>query len=229
MLLKIKSSLWVFILASLIVLPAQAKFKWSELRIFATSNQFDHAQNQLNLLTTADNVRTFKTYSGIGIEADAQVLSWLKVGTRYNGSWSKVTEPYAPSPAPAFIAIQQSAAGMLVRVPLVQQNWIQFDVFGELGLANTHIDVQTSSSGGGTFTQNAGFYQRAGASLGIGWKSFKIYVEAGQEWNRMSNPSYSGTLSTGINSIDLGGPFYAAGFIISGVPSWIKPGGVSTQ
>ena len=79
--------------------------------------------------------------------------------------------------------MQQTKFGLVLRVPILEKDWLRIDIFGEGGTANAHIDVKTIGSGQGTFTKNNNFYKRAGASLGVGWKAVHIFIEAGQEWN----------------------------------------------
>ena len=203
--------------------------KWSELRVYLSSNSFSSAPTALNNLTAADNVKKLSDLTGMGLEADAQVKPWLKVGTKFRGIWNAVNQPNPPSPATAYIQITQYSAGLLARGTILEKDWIQADLFAELGLANTKIDVLTSVSGKGTFTKDSGLYQRAGISVGLGSPTFKFFVEAGQEWNNLSSVSFTGTLVNNISSVDFTGPYYAAGLIIYGIPSWIKPGGITTS
>lgn len=202
--------------------------KFSELRVFLSNNTFGTPQTSLNNQTAPDSVEKFSQLTGVGLEADARVKPWLKVGSRIKGIWNSVYPPNPPTPATSYLQISQYSAGLLARVPLAEKDWLQADIFAELGLANTKIDIQTISAGKGTYTRDSGFYQRAGVSVGIGSAALKIYAEAGQEFNNLGTPSYEGTLTANnVSTVDLSGPYYAVGVIISGIPSWIKPGTVS--
>lgn len=203
--------------------------KWSELRFFLSTNTLATSPTALNNLTAADNVQKLSDLTGIGLEADAQLKPWLKIGTRIKGIWNSVYPPNPPSPATAYLQVSQYSGGVLVRVPIVNNDWLLFDTFAEVGVANTKIDVQTISSGKGTFSKESGFYQRAGVSAGIGGPAIKFYLEAGQEWNNLSGMSFQGTLNQNVSSVDLTGSYYAFGLIFSGIPSWIKVGGFSTK
>lgn len=203
---------------------AEDGIKWSELRIFLSSNTFSSPPAELNNLTAADNVQKLNDLTGLGLEAVGQFKPWLKVGTRIRGIWNSVYPVNPPTPATAYLSVTQYGGGAVARIPLVDKEWVQFDIFAELGLANTKIDIQTIGSGKGTFTNNSGFYQRAGASIGMGFPSAKLYFEAGQEFNNLRSISFEGTLSNNISSVDFTGPYYAIGLIISGIPSWMKPG-----
>lgn len=200
--------------------------KWSEIRIFGTNNKFASEPTDLNNLTAADGVPAFKSMTGIGIEADGQVLPWLKIGTRIKGILTSSNRQDGPMPANSYLTFQQYSGGILTRIPLINRDFVLLDAVAELGVSNNKIDIQTTG-GKGTFTKDGNFYQRAGGSLGIGWSSFKFYVEAGYEWNKLSGMSFEGTLTNNISSVDLSGPYTSIGIIISGVPSWIKPGSIS--
>lgn len=201
--------------------------KWSELRVFLTSNGFAKEPTQLNNMSAPDNVEKLKDLTGIGLEADARVKPWLKVGTRIKGIWNAANQPNPPSPAVAYVQVQQYSAGIVGRVPVVEKDGANLDVFAEIGLANTSIDVQTVSSGKGSWTNNAGPYGRAGVSVGLGWPTFKFFFEAGQEWNNLDKLSYTGTMTNNLSSVDFSGLYSAVGVIIYGIPSWIKPGGIT--
>ena len=202
--------------------------KFSELRVFLSNNSFANTQTSLNNQTAPDNVEKFSQLTGVGLEADARVRPWLKVGSRIKGVWNSVYPPNPPSPATSYLQISQYSAGLLARVSIAEKEWLQADIFAELGLANTKIDIQTISAGKGTYTKDSGLYQRAGISVGMGSPALKIYAEAGQEFNNLGTPSYAGTLTVNnVTNVVLSGPYYAVGIIISGLPSWIKPGTVT--
>lgn len=202
-------------------------FKWSELRLFGASNKFTNEPTALNNLSAVDNTQKLTDLTGFGLEADARVKSWLKVGTRIKGIWNSVYPVNPPSPATAYLQVTQYSAGILARIPLAEKDLLYADAFAELGLANTKIDVQTISTGKATFTNDSGFFQRAGVTVGIGSPAVKFYVEGGQEWNTLNQIKFEGTLPNSITSVDFTGPYYAIGLIISGIPSWIKPGSIT--
>ncbi len=204
---------------------AQLALSWSEVRLFASTNRFGTAPDGLNSLTTTDKVNSLSALNGLGFEADFHLLPWLKGGIRYAGIWTLMTPDNAPNPPTAFLAVQQTKFGLILRVPLAEKDWLRFDLFGEAGSANTHIDLQTIGSGQGTFSKNGSIYERAGASLGIGWKSMYVFFEAAQEWNNLDGVSFAGSLPNSITAIDLGGMYYGVGLIFSGIPSWVKIGG----
>lgn len=208
-------------------LAADIDFKWSELRVFISNNTFAKEPTELNNLGNTDNIEDYKGFTGIGLEADAQLTKKFKVGTRIKGIWNSMYPPNSPMPATAYVGVSQYSAGFLGRATLIENENLLVDVLAELGLANTKFDVKTSGSGNGQFTKDAGFYQRLGASVGFGWSSVKFYIEAGQEWNNLNDIKFEGTITHNLTSLDLSGPYYAFGIIISGIPSWIKPGGIS--
>lgn len=204
------------------VAKAEGGISWSELRLFGTSNKFSTAPDSLNNLTATDKVNSLSSLTGLGFEADFKVLSFLKAGLRYAGVWTLMTPDNAPNPPTSFLAVQQTKFGLVLRIPLFENDWLRSDLFGEGGTASSHIDVQTTGAGQGTFTKAGSFYKRAGASVGFGWKTIFFFVEAGQEWNSLDGVSFAGTLSNSITSIDLSGSYYCFGLTFNGIPGWIK-------
>jgi hypothetical protein len=202
-------------------------FKWSELRVFLMTNTLSDKPAALNNITAPDNVDPLDTLYGIGLEADAR-WKWIKIGSRIKGVLMSKDAPNPPSPATAYFTIGQYSGGVLARIPLVENDTINFDVLAEVGAAKTSIEVATNSSGKGEFKCDACVYERVGASLNIGWPSFKFSIEGGQEFNKLSSLDYSGTLTShNVDSVDLSGPYVAVGVVIYGIPGWIKPGGIT--
>ncbi|MGZ6442188.1 MAG: hypothetical protein ACXWRU_19180 [Pseudobdellovibrionaceae bacterium] len=219
----------VFSLCGLNAQAATLDIKWSEVRIFGTSNTFSTAPTELNSLTATDNIPELKSMTGIGIEADGRFFPWLKLGTRVRGIWTSLKPANATFPPTSSLSVQQFEGGLIARIPLLERDLVQLDTFAEVGVSNNKIDIQTSSSGNGTFTKNSVLYQRAGASIGFGTRSFKLFLEGGQEWNNVKNMTFEGTLTNNLTAVDFSGPYVGVGIIISGIPSWIKPGSVSTE
>lgn len=205
-------------------------FKWSELRVFTLSNTLATAPTALNNLTAPDNVDPLETIYSIGIEADAR-WKWIKIGTRFTGALMSKDAPNSPMPPTAYLTIGQYSGAALARVPLIEKDAVNLDVLAEVGAANTAIDVRTNSSGKADIKCEACVFGRVGASLALGWPTFKISIEGGQEFNNLTNLKTTGTLAAAdnISSIDLSGTYIAAGIVIYGIPSWIKPGSITTK
>lgn len=201
---------------------ADDNVKWSELRLFHTTNNLTTAPTALNNLTAPDNVPALDTLQSLGIEIDGQ-YKWIKFGVKFGYTNSSAQPPNAPFPAPAYLSVSQLTAGVLTRIPIITQPAFLLDAFAELGAADTTFNAQTVSSGKATIEKDKNFYQRAGASVGVGTSAIKLYAEVGQEWNNLKDLSSSGTLVTNIPSVDLSGTYYAIGLIISDVPEWLKP------
>lgn len=224
--MQTKNYLALFILLFTFNTFADDGLKFSELRVLLMTNTFGKAPTALNTLTAPDNVDALDSIYGIGLEADAR-YKWVKFGTRFKAVLMSKNAPNAPANSSAGLTVEQYSAGALVRVPLTEQDHFQFDVLAEIGGANTKIDVETSSAGKGTFSKEAGLFGRAGASVGVGWPTFKIYLEAGQEWNNLNNLKFEGNLANNVSEVDFSGPYYSVGLIFSGIPSWITPGGIT--
>ncbi|AZZ35295.1 hypothetical protein CIK05_00240 [Bdellovibrio sp. qaytius] len=210
-------------------IPVYAKdlnLKWSEIRFFLSDTKFANKDENLGALMMPDQIEEMKGITGFGLEVDAELNSWFKAGTKVKGVFNGSNKKEAAFPATEYISVQQYSAGLTGRVMLVNKDNIFLDMFGELGLSNNSVELKTS---GGTakWEKNSHFYQRAGASMGLGGSLLKMYVEGGYENFKMKNPNYEGTIGQNINEIDLSGSYVSVGLVISGIPSWIKPGGLS--
>lgn len=223
-----KTKIYITTILCIFTLSAQANndIKFSELRFFGSTNTFAKEPTALNNLTAPDNVQKLDSITSIGLEADAK-YKWLKVGTKFTYALMSKEPANAPVGGTSSLTVNQYTVGLLARVPVVDTDLFMFDVMAELGMSNNKIDIQTSTSGKGTFTKDGNFYQRAGVSAGIGWQTFKFYAEVGQEWNKLDDLKFEGTLANNVTSADFSGPYVSVGIIILGLPSWIKPGGVT--
>lgn len=227
-----KTTLFLMLtLVSLLMYPDLAKakdysLKWSELRVFASETQFANQSEELNTLLAADGIEKLDKVVGFGLEANADVTSWFKAGTKFKGIFAGSNKNEAQLPATEYIQIQQYSAGLIGRIGLINKQNFLLDVFAEAGLSNNTIEIK-SSLGTAKWDKKSHFYQRAGASLAAGGSGFKFYVEGGYENFKLDNLEHTGSFGQSTSSIDLSGPFVGVGLIFSGIPSWIKPGGVS--
>lgn len=222
--MKTKTGILFLALITLFTAHSEAddSVKWSEVRLYHATNKLAAAPTALNNLTAPDNVPALDTLQSLGIEIDGQ-YKMLKVGVKFGYTNSSAEPPNAPFPAPAYLSVSQFTAGLVARIPIVTQPAYLFDAFVELGAADTTFNAQTISSGKATLKKDKNFYQRAGASVAVGSAAVKLYAEVGQEWNKVSDPSSSGTMVTNIPAVDLSGTYFALGLIISDVPEWLKP------
>ncbi|MCM2353789.1 MAG: hypothetical protein NDI63_09250 [Pseudobdellovibrio sp.] len=211
-------------------IPAHAKdfnLKWSEVRFFLSETTFANKDENLGALMQADQIEELNKVTGFGLEANAALSSWFKAGTKIKGVFNAANKKEAPFPATEYLAVQQYSAGLTGRLMLANKKNFNLDLFGELGLSNNTVELQTTG-GKAKWDKNSHFYQRAGASVAAGGESFKVFVEGGYENFKLDNLKYEGTIGQNINEIDLSGSYVSVGLIISGLPSWIKPGGLST-
>lgn len=219
----------IFFNVLLLDIPAYAKeygLNWSEVRFFITNTTFTHRDEDMDSVLQADQIEPLKKVSGFGLEADAEITSWFKAGTKIKGVFNAANKKEAPMPATEYLAIQQYSAGLTGRLMLINKDNLFLDLFGELGLSNNTIELK-SSFGDAKWEKDSHFYQRAGASMGFGSSGFKMYVEGGYENFKIDKLNHQGTFGQNIDTIDLSGNYVAVGLVISGLPSWIKPGGVT--
>lgn len=222
---------YITLLLTLFTFEAQAAgpdLKWSEVRFFISDNYYAKEQTELDSLTAVDNIEKLKKFTGFGIEIDAQYKSWVKLGSRFRFIGNSIYPVGSTSSSTSYLQLIQYTAGIVARVPIAENKNVSFDILAELGLSNSKIDILTTGSGKGTFKKDAGFFQRAGVSLGLGWESFKFYVEGGYEGHNIDGMSFEGTLTNNISKVDLSGTYTMVGVIINDLPDWIKPGKLFT-
>ncbi len=216
------------ILMSKSVLAKDLNFDWSEIRFFLNQTQFVNTSSELKAIMQADQIEEFNQAIGFGLEATAQLVPWFKIGTKFKGIFSGSNKAESAPPAQYYLSYQQYSVGFTGRINLVSKDLFLLDLFGELGLSNNSIEIATSS-GKASWKQDAHFYQRAGMSAGVGSAAMKFYVEGGYEMFKLDNLSHSGVIGSNISGLDFSGPYMGVGLIISGVPSWIKPSGASSN
>ncbi|MBY0452519.1 MAG: hypothetical protein K2P92_05740 [Bdellovibrionaceae bacterium] len=201
--------------------------KWSELRVFADQTTFSQFPSDLNDLAKLNGIDELHSVVGFGLEANAELKEWFKLGTKFKGVFSGSNKKEASSSTTDYLSVQQYSAGLTGRINLLKSDSLLIDTFVELGLSNNTIEIHTSV-GQGKWEKNSHFYQRAGLTAAFGGPSFKFFAEGGYEVFKLDNPEYQGTIGSQIQTIDLSGTFVGVGMIISGIPSWIKPGSVSS-
>lgn len=230
--MKSKNYLYVVSLVILtsgqLALAKDIDFKWSEIRLFISETSLASSPSDLNALTVADGVPELKKLTGFGLEATAELSSLLKVGTKFKGIFSGTNKEEGVTPSTAYLSVQQYSAGLTGRLAVANTPNVLFELFAELGLSNNTIEVR-STAGNATWTKDSHFYQRGGLAAGFGSKDFKFYAEGGYENFNLDGVSYEGTVGSTIKSIDLSGAYVGLGLIISGVPDWIKPKGISSN
>lgn len=195
---------------------------WSEIRFIGMFNKLAKTPDDLNAETAGDKVNPLKDITEFGIEGNAHILPFFKLGLRFGGSWTQMIPSNNPSTPTSFLAVQQAYGGIIGRIPIVDDKVLRLDVFGEAGLTRTHVDVQTSS-GAGTYSKDGSPFERVGASLGLGWDTIFFFVEAGNEWNKLDGMTFQGNISSPISSIDLSGFYYGVGVTFNGLPHFLKP------
>jgi hypothetical protein len=222
----------IIVTTSTLIFPDSAKAKdismnWSELRVFATETTFANQSEELNTLLEMDGIEKLDKVVGFGLEADAEVTKWFKVGTKFRGIFTGSNKKEAKLPATEYLSIQQYSAGLVGRISLINKQNLLLDIFAEAGLSNNTIEIK-STLGSAKWEKNSHFYQRAGASLAAGGPAIKFYIEGGYEMFKLDNLKHEGQFGQNTSEIDLSGSFVGIGLVFSGIPSWIKPRGLST-
>lgn len=224
---KIVASLLAVLLSAPFAQAKDLDLKWSELRIFADQTNFSQFPSDLNDLAKMNGIDELHSVVGFGLEANAELKEWFKLGTKFKGVFAGSNKKEASASSTDYLSVQQYSAGLTGRVNLLKSDSFLIDSFVELGLSNNTIEIHTAA-GQGKWEENSHFYQRAGLTAAFGGPSFKFFAEGGYEVFKLDHLDYQGTVGSQIQTIDLSGTFVGVGMIISGIPSWIKPGSISS-
>lgn len=177
--------------------------------------------DEMNALLTSQNLKNIQSYGQFGLEITYPLTPFLDVGMRYSRRSASTLTSLSPSGTP-YADLWQDAILLLARVPVLRSALFRADVFGGLGGTNTTLDIRTATMNGtlarkGPDKWIGAPYLSAGASAGIGYKSFYFYLESGYDFNKVSGLSQSGTITGSLNTIQLSGPYVMLGLMFDGV------------
>lgn len=198
--------------------PAQA-------RLFMATTSINPAE--LNQEMSSEGLKGFDGIGQIGVEITYPITRFLDVGMRY-GRRNVTKDELSADTATAYQgSVQQDAILLLARLPILRTSLLKFDVFGGVGGSNTTFELK-SASRDGTLSRKATDDVFAspilsyGASAGIGFKKFYLYVEGGFDRNRVTPLSSSGNMSGSVNSLELSGQYFMIGLLFDGISATKK-------
>ncbi len=114
-----------------------------------------------------------------------------------------------------FSSVQTGIIDAILRIDIVKNPYLKFDIMGGFGLASNKVDISTKTGGEGSFTKST-FHKKAGASLGFGAAGLYLMSEAGYEWNDMDGFSKEGSFPDSANRVNMSGPYLSVGLILTG-------------
>ncbi len=175
-----------------------------------------------NSLMSSQSLNSFDNLAQVGVEINYPVLRFLDVGMRFAHKFNARYEQNGNMSVNNSGQITQEALLLLARIPLFRSSVFKFDLFGGVGGSNTNFAIKTTSLDGKyskNFTDDflASPYFAAGASVGVGYKSFYLYVEGGYDRNRVIHLKPSGTVPSTDATLDLTGPYVMIGLLFDGI------------
>lgn len=210
------------------------------LACFASAHAADSAKGQARLFAgglTAkpDEVNTviqpagleeMKTLGAYGMEGSVRVFPGFNLGLRFVGKYGKVKEKATipvNSANPYYSSVQTQEMLITARISLINTSFFIFDVFGGGGWQQGKLDIRTATGDGYYDASNSASPASSyGASIGFGFASTYLFIEAGQDTSSLSGFTRTGVTTTNIQSVDTGGPFVFVGLCFNGVPGLSK-------
>ncbi len=218
------ASLVVAMVIGCFSMTANAAVFRADARLFAGITTA--APGNLNQEMKAQGLNDFKSIMKYGVEITYPVTSFLNGGLRYTKRYVSTSE-ISPAGANFYGLINQDSVSLIARAPLVNGDAFRFDIFGGVGGTNTSFTIKTATQAGNLDRRDSGDWfstltTTAGASVGVGHKSFFVYVEGGYESNKVDSFKRSGNINGNIQTIDLSGPYVMLGLMFNGVTASTK-------
>lgn len=186
--------------------------------------------------TSPDNVNNVIEPEGLkkvtgnnqfGVEATYPLHKYFDFGFRYTKHLIANDEDPSSDSTDYNINVSQDSVLFIGRVPLVQSGIFKADVFAGFGGSNTTMKIKTAAQDG-ELSRSAGDgwfatpYTAAGVSLAVGYKQIYFVMEGGIETNKVTGLKRTGTVNSGIDSLDLSGSYFTIGLMFDGVTATSK-------
>jgi hypothetical protein len=191
-----------------------------QARLFASATKVD--PSALNAEMTSEGLMNYSYFTAVGVEMTYPMGRLLDVGLRYTKHWQQLDEKPITTATEYYGKMDQDTVSAVLRIPVMRRGMLKFDVFGAIGGTNSTFTMKTATVDGSLKKSNSGDYwvatpyYAAGSSVGIGFKKFYIFAEAGYENNRVNNFTSQGTIAD-IGTIDMSGPYLLVGVLFDGV------------
>lgn len=198
----------------------------SEVRLYLGIHHFK--LDQVNAEIESKGLEPLNDMGMAGLEFTTPLFWNVSGGFRYQAKYRKsleVAETSAVPTNPYYASLQQTELMLVSRIDLLRTKILKMDLVGGAGMAKTQLQIRTAS-GEGEYEdslESGNLVTMAGASVGVGWSKVYLFVEAGQEWNKLNGFERSRVTSNAIHQLDMTGPYALLGLVYSGLPSFIKP------
>lgn len=200
----------------------------ANLRLFAGLQNYKLVE--VNEYLIDNGVKPLESAPYVGLEITKPLFLNVSLGARlawkYGVAKEKADPPAIPL-NPYYASIQQQQAMFTLRMALINSSSVHLDIFGGAGVTDTKLEIRTAA-GQGRYERSddaRGYVSMAGATLGVGWAGYLLFVEAGQEWSELEGLKRSGYTSPSIAKLDLTGTFINAGILFRELPSFFKSKG----
>lgn len=165
--------------------------------------------------------------SQFGLEITYPLMKYLDVGARYSKRLLESDEEPSSSSTDYSARVDQDSLLLVARVPFVKSDIFRLDAFVGMGGSNTNLKMKTASQDGElTRKASEGWfaspYAAVGTSAAIGYKQFYFILEGGIETNKVNGFDRSGSVSNGIDTLDLSGSYFGIGLMFDGIPGSVK-------
>jgi hypothetical protein len=177
----------------------------------------------LNTEMTAQSLKKIDDITQFGVEATLTPFRYFNFGFRYTKRYVHNEENPASAATDYYGQIDQDSVLLIVRIPVIQSEFIRADVFGGAGGSNTTFTIKTATQSG-ELTRAKGNDWFAtpctafGASVGVGYKKLYLVAEAGMESNKITKLDRTGNVNSNVSSIDLSGSYLSLGLMFTGIP-----------
>jgi hypothetical protein len=176
---------------------------------------------ELNAEMRNQGLKEYTAFGKVGVEMTVP-FSIFDVGLNYATRYLEQDELVSDPNTSYHAAFNQNMFQLVARLPFLKTDYIRMDVFAGVGGSNTSLSVYTASQNGELSRKEsndwfASLYSSYGASVGVGYKNFYIYVEGGYDSNKIDGFKRTGTINNNIQTIDLSGMYGTLGIMFDGV------------
>ncbi|HEX7673747.1 MAG TPA: hypothetical protein VF412_06225 [Bdellovibrio sp.] len=182
--------------------------------------------SNVNDTLSSQSLQKINGVTQAGLEITYPLLSHLDVGVRYTKRFATNEESPSNPSTDYYSKLDQDSVLLVARVPVIKNDFFRLDGFAGFGGSNTTLTIKTATQDG-ELTRKAtdGWlatpYTAAGASMAFGFKHFFLVFEGGVESNKVDGFKQSGTVPSGISTLDLSGGYFTIGLMFDGVPGTI--------
>jgi hypothetical protein len=181
----------------------------------------------LNESIEPQGLKKMELMNQFGLEITYPVNPYINIGVRYTKRTQTSVETNDDPNTDYSAKLDQDSLLLMARAPFLKTDIFRMDAFVGAGGSNTTLKIQTAGQNG-ELTQSAGEgwaaspYGAAGVAASVGYKWIFFTVEAGVEYNKMTDLKRTGSVSSSIDTVDLSGGYLTIGLMMDGIPGSYK-------